>query len=95
MDEQPCQLIKETRAPWAAEPGKPMRVDYEYERQGTAHIFLFVEPLGNWRQVAVTERRTGVDWAQQIRELVDVHYPQAKRIRLVMDNLNTHRIASL
>lgn len=95
MDEQPCQLIKETRAPLAAEPGKPMRVDYEYERQGTANIFLFVEPLGNWRQVAVTERRTGVDWAHQIRELVDVHYPQAKRIRLVMDNLNTHRIASL
>ena len=95
MDEQPCQLIKETRAPLAAEPGKPMRVDYEYERQGTANIFLFVEPLGNWRQVAVTERRTGVDWAHQIRELVDVHYPQAERIRLVMDNLNTHRIASL
>jgi hypothetical protein len=95
MDEQPCQLIKETRVPLAAESGKPVRVDYEYERQGTANIFLFVEPLGGWRHVAVTPRRTGVDWAEQIRELVDVHYPQAERIRLVMDNLNTHKIASL
>lgn len=95
MDEQPQQLIRETRRPLPAEPGQPERVDYEYERNGTANLFLFVEPLGGWRHVAVTERRTAVDWAHQIRDLVDVHYPHAKRIRLVMDNLNTHKMASL
>jgi DDE superfamily endonuclease len=95
MDEQSRQLIQETRTPLAAEPGKPAREDYEYERNGTANLFLFVEPLGGWRHVEVTERRTAVDWAHQVRALVDVHYPHAERIRLVMDNLNTHRLASL
>lgn len=95
MDEQSRQLIKETRMPLAAAPGKSQREDYEYERNGTANLFMFVAPLTGWRQVTVTERRTAVDWAHQIRDLVDVHYPQAERIRLVMDNLNTHKVASL
>ena len=95
MDEQSRQLIKETRTPLAAAPGKPQREDYEYERNGTANLFMFVEPLTGWRQVTVTERRTAVEWAHQIRDLVDVHYPQAERIRLVMDNLNTPKVASL
>lgn len=95
MDEQPIQLIKETRTPIPAGPGKPEQYDYEYERSGTANIFLFVEPLGGWRHVNVTAHRTSVDWAHQIRELVDVHYPETEGIRLVMDNLNTHTVASL
>ena len=95
MDEQPRQLIKETRIPLPAIPGKPQRVDYEYERNGTANIFLFVEPLGGWRHVNVRERRTSVDWAHEIKELLEVHYPQAPLVRLVCDNLNTHKIGSL
>ncbi len=95
MDEQPVQLLKETRSPIPAAPGKPQQYDYEYERAGTANIFMFVEPLGSWRHAEVTERRTAVDWAHQIRELVDVHYPETEGIRLVMDNLNTHTVASL
>lgn len=95
MDEQPIQLIKETRTPIPAGPGKPEQYDYEYERSGTANIFMFVEPLGGWRHVNVTAHRTSVDWAHQIRELVDVHYPETEGIRLVMDNLNTHTVASL
>lgn len=95
MDEQPRQLIKEVRKTIPPKQGKPARIDYEYERNGTANIFMFTEPLGEWRHVEVTERRTSVDWAQQIRSLLDVFYPDAKSIRLVMDNLNTHKIASL
>ena len=95
MDEQPRQLIKETRLPFPAKPGKPQRVDYEYERNGTANIFMFVEPLGGRRHVNVRERRTSIDWAREIEELLEVHYPQVPLIRLVCDNLNTHKIASL
>jgi len=95
MDEQPRQLIKETRTALSAMPGKPRRVDYEYERNGTAALFMFVEPLGAWRHVDVRERRTALDWAHEIRELLDVHYPHAPFVRLVCDNLNTHKIASL
>jgi len=95
MDEQPVQLVKETRKTIPTQPGTPARQDYEYERCGTATIFMFAEPLAGRRQVDVTERKTGVDWAHQIRQLLDVHYPQAERIRLVMDNLNTHKVASL
>jgi hypothetical protein len=95
MDEQPRQLIKETRTALPAMPGKPHRVDYEYERNGTATIFMFVEPLGAWRHVNVRERRTAVDWAHEIKELLEVHYPQVPLVRLVCDNLNTHKIASL
>jgi hypothetical protein len=95
MDEQPRQLIKETRTALSAVRGKLRRVDYEYERNGTADIFMFVEPLGAWRHVSVRERRTALDWAHEIRKLLEVHYPQAPFVRLVCDNLNTHKIASL
>lgn len=95
MDEQPCQLIKETRQSIPAEPGKPERIDYEYERNGTANIFMFVEPLGGSRYVSVRERKTGKDWAEEVRNLLEVRYSEAKRIRLVCDNLNTHKLASL
>jgi hypothetical protein len=95
MDEQPVQLIRETRLPQPAQPGMPARYDFEYERNGTAAIFLFTEPLKGWREVHVTERRTAKDWAQHVRHLLDVHYPHADVVCLVMDNLNTHKIASL
>ncbi len=90
MDETSTQLIAETRTPIPAAPGQPARVDYEYERQGVANLFLWVEPLGGRRHVQVTERRTKQDWAHFIRDLVDVHYPAAERVVLVLDNLNTH-----
>lgn len=95
MDEQSRQLVKETRKTIPAEPGKPAREDFEYERNGTANIFMFTEPLAGWRHVDVTQRRTKVDWAYQVRELLDDHYPEAQRVRLVLDNLNTHKISSL
>jgi len=95
MDETNKQLVGETRTPMAAGPGRPRRIDYEYERRGTADVFLFTEPLGNWRCVDITESRTRVDWAQQIKNLVDVYFPEATTVRLVMDNLNTHTIGSL
>jgi hypothetical protein len=101
MDETSKQLLGEVREPLpqrpatAAHRGTPRREDYEYEREGTANLFLACEPLRGWRHVAVTARRTAVDWAQFIRDLVDVHYPEAERIVLVLDNLNTHRPASL
>jgi hypothetical protein len=95
MDEQPVQLVKETRRPISAGPGRPLQYDYEYERNGTANIFLCAEPLKGWRHVDVTARRTAIDWAHEIQQLVDVRYPEAEGIRLVMDNLNTHVAASL
>jgi hypothetical protein len=95
MDEQPTQLIQETRPALPQESGKPERYDYEYERKGTAVNFMFTEPLGGWRKVNVRERRTSIDWAQEIKELLDQDYPKAEKIRLVVDNLNTHKIASL
>ena len=95
MDEQPVQRIKETRQPLPAAPGKPEKVDYEYERNGTANIFMFTEPLNGTRHVHVTAHRTAVDWAHEIRDLLEVDYPEAERVRLVCDNLNTHGIGSL
>jgi DDE superfamily endonuclease len=95
MDEQPVQLIKETRPPLPAAPGQPMKVDYEYERTGTANIFMFTEPLSGTRHVHVTEHRTAVDWAHEIRDLLEVRYPEAMRVCLVCDNLNTHGIGAL
>jgi DDE superfamily endonuclease len=95
MDEKPIQRVKETRTPLPAKPGKPQRYDYEYERGGTANVFLFTEPLRGWRTVDVREQRTGVDWAHQIKRLVDEHYPTAEKVRVVCDNLNTHKVASL
>ena len=95
MDEKPKQLVKETRGPIACRKGRPLRYDFEYERNGTANVFLFVEPHKGWRRVEATERRTRIDWAQQIKQLVDSDYRRADRITLVMDNLNTHSPASL
>lgn len=95
MDETSKQLVGETRTPIAAGPGKPQRIDYEYERRGTAEVFLFTEPLGNWRCVEITATRTRIDWAVQMKNLVDICYPEAEKIRVVMDNLNTHTTGSL
>ena len=95
MDESSKQHIKDTREPIPAKPGTVARYDTEYERNGVSNVFMFFEPLQGKRYVEVTDQRTSVDWAHQIRNLVDVHYPQASRITLVMDNLNTHAGASL
>jgi transposase len=95
MDEVSKQLLRDIRQPLPMEPGRPERRDYEYERGGVVNLFLFCEPLGGRRWVDVTEQRTRTDWAHQIKELVDVRYPKAERIVLVMDNLNTHTPASL
>ena len=95
MDEQPKQLIAEARTPIPGEPGQPTKIDYEYRRHGVASVWMFSEPLAGWRTVSVTERRAAVDWAHQMRELVDVHYPHAECVTVVLDNLNTHTLASL
>lgn len=95
MDEQPTQLIKETRIPLPAEPGRPECFDYEYERNGTANNFMFTEPLGDWRKVSVRERKTKRDWAEEIKELLDEDYRDAETVVLVMDNLNTHTAGAL
>ena len=95
MDEQPVQLIKETRMPLPVEPGKPQRYDYEYERNGTTNNFLFTEPLAGWRKVSVRRKKTSVDWAEEIRILLDEDYPDADKVVLVCDNLNTHKMGSL
>ena len=90
MDEQPIQLLKETRTPIAGTKKHPRRVDYEYERAGTASIFMFCEPLAGWRQVCVRERRTKVDWAQEMESLLQTRYRSVEKVVLVCDNLNTH-----
>jgi len=95
FDEASKQLFGEVRPARSASPGRPARVDYEYERKGVCCQLLLCEPLRGWRHVAVTARRTRRDYAACIKELVDVHYPQAVKIRLVQDNLNTHDGASL
>lgn len=95
MDETSRQLLAEVRAVVAMEPGQPERHDVEYQRNGVANLFMLFEPLTGWAEVSVTERRTRVDWALLIKDLVDVHYPQADKIVLVLDNLNTHAKASL
>lgn len=95
MDEVSKQLLRDTRTPLPMEPGRAQRHDYEYERGGVVNLFLFCEPLQGRRWVDVTEQRTKTDWAYQVKELVDVRYPEAERIVLVMDNLNTHTPASL
>ena len=95
FDETPKQLIAETRQPLPARPGQPERYDYEYRRQGTCNLFMFFSPDDGWRHVAVTDRRTQRDFAQQLKWLVDVGYPHAEVIDLVLDNLNTHRLAAL
>lgn len=95
MDEQPVQLIKETRLPLPAQPGQLERVDYEYERNGTAAIFMMTEPLGGRRQVNIHKQRTSKDWASEIQHLLEVEYPEVEKIILVCDNLNTHTLGSL
>jgi DDE superfamily endonuclease len=95
MDESSKQMIGEVRDPIPCKPGQPVRIDDEYVRNGVAEIFMEVEPLGGKRHVAVTERRTRKDWAIQIKQMLDERYANAIKVRLVMDNLNTHGIASL
>ena len=90
MDEQPVQLTKETREPIAATMEHPQRVDYEYERAGTACIFMFAEPLSGWRKVSARPRRTKVDWALEMEELLRTRYADVEKVILVCDNLNTH-----
>ena len=90
MDEQPVQLLKETRTPIAPTKNHPRRVDYEYERAGTASIFMFCEPLNGWRKVSVRPHRTKIDWAQEMAHLLRTHYQHAEKVILVCDNLNTH-----
>ena len=90
MDEQPVQLHKEIRTPIAATASRPRRVDYEYERCGTACIFMFTEPLAGWRQVTVREQRTKIDWAKEMESLLNGRYRDAEKVVLVCDNLNTH-----
>jgi hypothetical protein len=94
MDETNKQLLADLQAPIPVKPGQAKRQDYEYEREGVANLFMFVEPLAGQRHVKVTERRTKKDWAQAMRELSDVHYSQAEVIVVVLDNLNTHSPAS-
>lgn len=95
FDERPYQLVSETRQPLPARPGKPLRYDYEYKREGTCNLFVFFQPLACWRHVKVTDRRTKLDFAYCMRDLVDVHFPEAVMIRLVMDNLNIHKLRVL
>ena len=90
MDEQPVQLTKETREPIVATREHPQRVDYEYERAGTACIFMFAEPLSGWRKVSARPRRTKVDWALEMEELLGTRYADVEKVMLVCDNLNTH-----
>ena len=95
FDETSTQLLADTRPPIPAQPGHPRREDYEYRREGTRNLFFCIEPLAGWRHVAVTEQRTTQDFAHQMRWLVDEAYPDVPVVRVVMDNLNTHRKASL
>lgn len=95
MDEKPYQLLKEAREPLPIRPGNDQKVDSEYIRNGTCSIFAFVEPLGGKHHISVREHRTATDWAEEIKYLVDVLYPEAEKVVLVMDNLNTHKTASL
>jgi len=95
LDEKSKQLLKDVRGPIPCAPGRTAREDYHYERNGAANIFIASEPLAGWRRVSVTDQRTKIDFAHFVREVVDVHYPEADRIVLVMDNLNTHNPSSL
>lgn len=95
LDETSKQLIRETRVPIPAKPGRPARRDYEYERNGTANLFMVFAPLEGWRHVEITDRRTAIDYAHVLKDLSDKLAPDAKKIILVQDNLNTHKPASL
>jgi hypothetical protein len=95
LDETSKQLIAETRVPIPAKPGQPARIDYEYERNGTANLFMLFAPLEGWRHVKVTDRHTAADYAQLLKEVSDSYFPGANKIVLVQDNLSTHKPASL
>ena len=95
LDETSRQLVAEVSPPRPAGPGRPARQDYEYERRGVCNLFLVCEPLRGWRDVMVSARRTRIDWAHCVKDLLEVHYPDAERVVLVQDNLNTHTPASL
>lgn len=95
LDETSRQLLADVRAPLPVAPGRPVRQDPEYIRGGVVNCFLVTAPLAGWREVRVSDQRTRIDWAQCVRDLVEVHYPEADRIVLVMDQLNTHSPASL
>lgn len=90
MDEQPVQLVEEVKAPMAATKNHPQRVDYEYKRAGVANIFMFAEPLAGWRHVSVRQRKTKVDWAQEMADLLEGRYATCQKVIVVCDNLNTH-----
>jgi hypothetical protein len=94
MDEQPVQLLKETRRPIEATKDHPQRVDYEYERAGTASVFMFAEPLSGWREVRVCEQRTKVDWAREMASLLRTRFRNTEKVILVCDNLNTHTMGA-
>ena len=95
FDECPYQLISEVRRPWPVKPGRPQRYDYEYQREGTCNLFMFVQPHVGWRHVTVTAQRTKLDFAQCMKDLVDLYFPDADLIRVTLDNLNTHTPAAL
>ena len=95
MDEKPYQLLGEVRAPIPAEPGEVEKIDSEYKREGTCSIFIFTEPLAGWRYSEAFEHRTKIDWVQRVKWVLDNQYPDAEKVVLVMDNLNTHVISSL
>ena len=95
MDESSKQHILEVRTPEEASPGKSARYDTEYKRNGVSNLFVFFEPLMGWRRLTVTDSRTSIDWAHQVKQLLDEEYPEVIKVRLVMDNLNTHTPASL
>lgn len=95
MDEKPYQLLGETRDPFPIRKGSNQKIDSEYARKGTCSIFVFTEPLSGIRHLTVRERRTAIDWAEEIKYLADIRYPDVEKITLVMDNLNTHKISSL
>jgi hypothetical protein len=95
FDERPVQLLGEVYAAIAAQAGQVRRYDYEYERNGTANLFVMCQPLAGWREVKVTQQRQKVDFAHCMKDLVEVHFPEAERIRVVLDNLNTHTAGAL
>ena len=95
MDEKPYQLLGESREPLPMRKGSKLKIDSEYVREGTCSIFVFTEPLGGIRHLNVRNKRTAIDWAEEIKYLADISYPDAEKIILVMDNLNTHKISSL
>jgi hypothetical protein len=95
FDDSPYQLVSEVRQPLPVAPGRPARYDYEYRREGTCNLFIFFQPLQGWRHLKVTARRTAQDFAHCMKDLVDTHFPEARSISVVLDNLNTHTPAAL